>query len=328
MPGDAPQAVAQPVRRLVCVAPNASVDKIVAVDALRPGEIHRPQVLSVVAGGKALNAGRAAATLGLRVIAVPVLAGHAGAWVADGLAADGIEARPVWIEGETRECLSVLDRSTGRLTEFYEAGPAMGAAAWAQVEAAISRAVAEDPVGTVVLISGSLPIGASPDAHARAAAAVRAAGGRAVIDVGGAALARAMAERPWLAKVNALEASQATGLPLDGEGEALAAARALRDAGATTVLISRGVDGAVLVDAQGDGWRIGPPPELGAFPVGSGDSLLGGFAAALAWGLPFVEAARTGAAVAAANALHPGQGRIDRADVDRLLPGITLEAVP
>ena len=327
MPGNAPWITASPVRRLVCVAPNASIDKIAAVDALCAGEIHRPQVLSIVAGGKALNAGRAAATLGLPVIAVPVLAGHAGAWVADGLAADGIEARPVWIAGETRECLSVLDRSTGRLTEFYEAGPAMDAAAWEQVEAAISAAVAEDPEGTVVLISGSLPTGAPRDAHARAAGVVRASGGRAVIDVGGSALAGAMAEGPWLAKVNALEASQATGLPLGGEPEALAAARALRDAGAAMAFISRGTNGAVLVDAQGDGWRIGPPPELGAFPVGSGDSLVGGFAAALAHGHPVPEAARRGAAAAAANALHPGQGRVDPQDVDRLLPGIALEAL-
>jgi 1-phosphofructokinase family hexose kinase len=328
MPGTTPRAVTtSPVRRLVCVAPNASVDRISAVDALRQGEIHRPEVLSVVAGGKALNAGRAAATLGLAVIAVPVLAGHAGAWIADELAADGIEARPVWIPGETRECLSVLDRSTGRLTEFYEAGPAMDRAAWAEVEATIATAVAEDPEGTIVLVSGSLPAGAPPDAHARVARLVREAGGRAVIDAGGAALAAAMAERPWLAKVNALEASQATGLPLGGEAEALAAAMALRDAGALMALVSRGADGAVLVDAAGNSWRVGPPPELGAFPVGSGDSLIGGFMAALASGLPVPEAARHGAATAAANALRPGQGRIDRADVARLLPGIALVAL-
>jgi len=328
MPENPLGAVAtSPVRRLVCVAPNASVDKITAVDALRPGEIHRPEVLSVVAGGKALNAARAAATLGLAVVAVPVLAGHAGAWIADALAADGIEARPVWVEGETRECLSVLDRATGRLTEFYEAGPPMGATAWAHVEAIIAAAVAEDPEGTIVLVSGSLPAGAPPDAHARAVRVVREAGGRAVIDVGGPALAGAVAEGPWLAKVNALEASEATHLPLGGEAEALAAARALRDAGASMAFVSRGVDGAVLVDATGSAWRIGPPSEFGAFPVGSGDSLMGGFAAALAEGRPIPEAARRGAAVAAANALHPGQGRVDRADVERLVPGIALIAL-
>lgn len=315
-------------RRLVCVAPNAAVDKIAAVDALAPGEIHRPQILSVVAGGKALNVGRAAATLGMRVLAVPVLAGHAGAWMAERLAADGMESRPVWVAGETRECLSVLDRSTGRLTEFYEAGPAITELDWAAVEAAIAAAVAEDPAGTLVVVSGSLPVGAPADAHARAMRVAREGGARAVVDVGGAALAGALTERPWLAKVNALEASQATGLPVGGVPEACAMARALREAGAAMAMVSVGIDGVVLVDAVGRGWRIGPPPEVGAFPVGSGDSLMGGFAAALADGHPVPEAARRGAAAAAANALHPGQGCLDPHDVARLLPGIALEALP
>lgn len=314
-------------RRLVCVAPNAAVDKIAAVDALTPGEIHRPQILSVVAGGKALNVGRAAAALGMRVLAVPVLAGHAGAWMADHLADDGMESRPVWVAGETRECLSVLDRSTGRLTEFYEAGPSITEQDWAAVEAAIAVAVAEDPAGTLVVVSGSLPVGAPADAHARAMRVAREGGARAVVDVGGAALAGALTERPWLAKVNALEASQATGLPVGGLPEACAMARALREAGAAMALVSLGVDGAVLVDAVGRGWRIGPPPEVGAFPVGSGDSLMGGFAAALADGHPVPEAARRGAAAAAANALHPGQGCLDPHDVARLLSGIALEAL-
>lgn len=314
-------------RRLVCVAPNASVDKIAAVDALCPGQIHRPQVLSVVAGGKALNVGRAAATLGMPVLAVPVLAGHAGRWMAEQLAADGIESRPVWVAGETRECLSVLDRAAGSLTEFYEAGPSISDADWAAVEAAIETAVAEDPAGTLVVVSGSLPVGAPPDAHARAMRIAREAGARAVVDVGGAALAGAVTERPWLVKVNKFEASEATGLPVGGAREALAMARALRESGAAMALVSAGVEGAVFVDAIGRGWRIGPPPEVGPFPVGSGDSLMGGFAAALAAGHAIPEAARRGAAAAAANALHPGQGRLDPDDVARLLPGIALEAL-
>ncbi len=329
MPGTAPRDVTTaPVRRLVCVCPNTSVDKIADVEVLRPGEIHRPRVLSIVAGGKALNAGRAAAALGLAVVAVPVLAGHAGAWVADALAADGIETRPVWTSGETRACLSVLDRSTGRLTEFYEAGPAIDAGVWSELEGTIAAAVAEDPGGTLVLISGTAPAGAPADAHARAARVVRRAGGRVVVDVGGASLAAAVAEGPWLAKVNALEAAQATGLPLGGEAEALASAKGLCHAGARMALVSRGVDGAVFVDEAGRGWRIGPPPELGPFPVGSGDSLIGGLAAAVAEGRSIPEAVRAGAAAAAANALTAGQGRVDPADALRLLPDISLEALP
>jgi 1-phosphofructokinase family hexose kinase len=325
--GITPGGAHGPVRRLVCVSLNTSVDRIVAVARLVPGEIHRPTLLSVVPGGKALNVARSAAAMGMASIAIPVLAGHAGRWIDEALHACGVASRPVWIAGETRECLSILDRSTGRLTELYEAGPGMDEAGWAAIEDALRAELADDARGTLVAVSGSVPPGAPADAHARIVALARHTGARAAVDVGGAPLARAVAAGPWLAKANAQEAADATGILSGGEGEALAAARALRDAGATMALVSRGVDGVLFVDETGAAWRIGPPPERGAFAVGSGDSLLGGFAAALASGHPAAEAVRRGSAVATANALHPGQGIVDPADVARLLPALTLERI-
>ena len=61
--------------------------------------------------------------------------------------------------------------------------------------------------------------------------------------------------------------------------------------------------------------------------MGSGDSLLAGFLVALAAGFPLPEAARRGGAVGAANALVPGQGELEPADADRMLPGIGVERV-
>jgi pfkB family carbohydrate kinase len=119
------------LRRIVCVAANASVDKVAALDRLRPGEINRPDLLSVVPGGKTVNVARAATRLGLEAVVVPVVAGHAGDWLLEALAAEGIPAKPVRVPGETRTCLSVLDRSTGRLTELYEPGPRLDDTGWA-----------------------------------------------------------------------------------------------------------------------------------------------------------------------------------------------------
>ncbi len=322
-----PGILAPPPRRLVCVSLNAAVDKIAAVDRLVPGEIHRPEMLSVVPGGKAINVARAAVGLGLPASVIPVIAGHAGAWIEEALVAGGLAARPVRVAGETRTCLSVLDRSTGRLTELYEAGLGLDAAGWAAVEAAVAEELASDPEGSIVVVSGSLPAGAPDDAYARIVTLARASGSRCAVDVGGRALALAVAAGPWLARVNAEEAAEATGLPMGEEPETLAAARAFQAAGARIAVVSRGVLGAVVVDETGAAWRIGPPPERGPFSVGSGDSMLAGFLAAVAAGHPTSEAARHGSAAATANALHPGQGELDPADVARLLPLITLDRI-
>ncbi len=316
-----------PLRRLVCVSLNPAVDKIVAVDHLVAGTIHRPEVLSMVPGGKALNVARAAASLGVDVIVVAVLAGHAGAWIGRSLAAGGIGVRVVDAPGETRTCTSVLDRSTGALTELYERGPSLDPGVLGAVEAAIGAELDADPGGVVVAVSGSLPPGAPDAAYARIVALARAHGARAAIDAGGRPLVDAVAERPWLVKVNAREAAEATGLPGVDEAAVIRAAAALQAAGATNVLVTRGVEGAVLLDGSGAAWRIGPPPERGSFPVGSGDSVLAGLVAGIAAGDTMEEAARTGAAAGAANALQPGQGRIDPADVARLLPLVRVSRI-
>ena len=107
---------------IVCVAANPSVDKLFQVERVVPGGIHRPTGYVQVAGGKGLNAARAAATLGADVQAIALLAGHAGRWIAEQLERDAIHAQIVWAEGETRASLSVADRETEQLTEFYEDG--------------------------------------------------------------------------------------------------------------------------------------------------------------------------------------------------------------
>ena len=52
------------------VAASPSIDRLHIVAALRPGEIHRPERVVAVPGGKALNAARAAHALGADVHAV------------------------------------------------------------------------------------------------------------------------------------------------------------------------------------------------------------------------------------------------------------------
>ncbi len=314
-------------RRLVCVSVNAAIDKIVAVDRLRPGEIHRPDLLSVVPGGKALNVARAAATLGMPVRAVAVLGGHAGDWMEAALRARAIDTRAVYIAGETRTCLSVLDGETGALTEFYEPGLPLDAEGWAAVESALAGELADDPSGSLVVLAGSLPPGSPVDGYARLTVRSTRAGARAVVDADRATLDEALAARPWLVKVNAREAAVATGQGGADEEGAIAAARGLSARTRGAALVTRGPDGAIVVDDAGGAWRIGGPPERGRYPVGSGDALLAGLLVALASGFALPEAARRAGAVGAANALVPGQGEFDPADADRMLPAISLERV-
>ncbi len=314
-----------PVRRVVGVALNAAIDKTASVPALVPGAIHRPEVLSAVPGGKAANVVRAAAHLGLPGSVVAVIGGHAGAWYRAALEARSIPLHAVDVEGETRTCLSVLDKSTGTLTEFYEPGVTLSTTDWARVEAAVREALAIDAAGAVVVLAGSLPPGASADAYARLAAVASDAGARAIIDVGGEPLAVSLGANPWLVKVNAHEAESITGTSARTETRAITAAGELRRRGASVAIVTRGVHGAVLASDEGT-WVLGNLPARlrGPFTVGSGDAFLAGYLAGIARGMDPDGALRLAGAAGAANARIPGQGELDPADVDRTLDALEV----
>ncbi len=314
-------------RRLLFVAANPSVDRLYEVDRLTEGEIHRPLTNVVVPGGKGLNAARAAATLGGSVTAVGIVAGRTGDWVAERLADLGLDARLTRSGGETRTCISILDRSNSALTEIYERGGEIEPAAWDALEATILGEMERGDVAAVAL-SGSLPLGAPPDGFGRIA---RLAGSMprpiaVLVDTYGPALRPVLAERPALVKVNAAEAGEASATAVNDAPSAVRAGDVLIAAGAGSVVVTLGAEGAVVGD--GIRWtRLVPPDLRGPFPVGSGDAFLAGLAVAYKRGEPLVDRARLGMAAAIANAQVPGAGVLDRGSVDGILERVVARAV-
>ncbi len=299
------------------MAANASIDRLYEVDALALGSIHRPTVVVARPGGKGLNAARAAAALGARVTAVGIVGGRSGDWIVERLAELGVETGMVRSGGETRTCISILDHSTGSLTELYERGVEIDPDAWEALEGIVARELDRGDVGALAF-SGSLPPGAPTDGYARIA---RLAGARSVpvlADTYGPALADVLAGHPAVVKVNAGEAGEAAGFAVVDAGMAVDAARILRDRGAVAVVVTLGFAGAVAVSAAGEA-RLEPPDVRGTYPVGSGDAFLAGLATALVGGATVIDAARHGMAAGIANALLPGAGELDRTTAERLV---------
>jgi 1-phosphofructokinase family hexose kinase len=284
------------------VSASPSIDRLLHVDAVRVGEIHRPRDVVAVAGGKGLNAARAAHALGAGVVAVALLGGHAGRWIAEQLRAEGVAVEVVPCDGETRTSLSVAAADGAGLTEFYEPAPVVSASAWEALEAAVET-VARDV--RWVAVSGSLPPGAPDGAYARLTEVARRGGAAVALDARGDGLAAGLEASPDFVKVNAAEAAE-LGI---ASGAAL---RAAAGGGERVAAITHGADGMELALPFGRELRA-VPPALGAYPVGSGDAALGGFLAALDAGGDWEAALALACGAAAANAEQPGAGRLNGA---------------
>src|SRR5947209_18671129 len=198
---------------ILCLATNPSIDKLFEVERLIHGEIHRPLHFTAAPGGKGLNVARGVVTLGGQALVSGLLGGHAGRWIEEALAAQRVQTNFLWTSGETRASLSVADRETGRLTEFYEDPAPITAQEWSALEGLMGELLSE---ASWVSVSGSLPPGAPRDGYASLIRIARDRGVPAALDARPPALASAVDAWPDLVKINVDEAAQLLGRDIAG----------------------------------------------------------------------------------------------------------------
>jgi 1-phosphofructokinase family hexose kinase len=295
---------------IVCLSANPSIDRLFEVERLVKGDIHRPAGFVQVAGGKGLNVARAAHALGADVGAIALLRGHGGRWLQEALEAEGVRGEFVWTHGESRSSLSVADRETAGLTEFYEHGSVAPEAAWVELtHAAIARCAA----GDWLTMSGSMPRGAPDEGYRDLIEEARGAGVRVALDADGERLRLALGARPDVVKVNVAEAGALLGVPTARRDDSLIAASKLRDlAGGDghAGIVTRGSQGVMLAAPDGSLYE-GVLYVRGRYPVGSGDSFLAGLVTALDAEGSWEDALRLALGAGAANAELPGAARLE-----------------
>ncbi len=115
---------------ILCVNPNPAIDKTVVVPGFRLNTIHRPANVLALPGGKGCNVARALVTLGEPAMVTGWVGGHAGRFIEEGLAAEGIGAAFVHTVAESRTCLSILDSESGASPKFTSAGSLSPSRRW------------------------------------------------------------------------------------------------------------------------------------------------------------------------------------------------------
>jgi tagatose 6-phosphate kinase len=299
---------------------NLAVDHIVEVDELRAGAVQRSRGARQQAGGKGVNVARVLKTLGEPALLLGFCGGRAGDLIVAGLRAERIASDATRIREESRACLIINDHSRREQTVINGPGATVRDAEQRDFEATYTRQL---PRAGLVVINGSLPPNLPAETYARLTSEARAAGLRVLLDCAGAPLGRALAARPFLVKINAVEAAELSGLPVTDFPSAARAARRLRVDGAENVMITLGEQGALL-DFAGALYRLVAPRVRAVNSVGSGDAAMAGLAAALIRNLTAAEAGALAVAAGAANALH-GAGGCSRAEIEELRPRVRLQ---
>ncbi len=305
---------------ITAAAVSPSLDVTYVVEELTG--IQRPLSVDRVAGGKALNASRAAVLLGSTVVAVAVLGGGTGTVVAEAARADGLELRLIDGGELTRTCISVHARSTDTLTEIYEHATPVSRRVFDEFLTVLAEQLVARPGWC--LVSGGFPDSLGPDALRELADVAAGAGAQVAVDCHGPALRALLSagRAPDLLKVNRSEACEVLDLPLD---TSLAdAVTHLQVRTGRLVVVTDGVAGLRASDGAST-FTAALPDVVGQFPVGSGDSVLGALVHALDAGGLLGDALRLATAAGCANALVPGAARFEPGTVMALAADVRLE---
>jgi tagatose 6-phosphate kinase len=299
---------------IVCICLSPAIDITYHVAAVRGGATNRVTSVGRRPGGKAVNVARVLHALGEEVSLLAPVGGHPGAEFAEDLGALGVPADLVPNAAPTRSTVAIVDGS-GDATLFVEPAPLdCWPALFARAEAAVAAA-------DVVVVSGTVPTGAPPDAIGALVRLVRGAGRPSVVDTSGPALLDALAAGPTIVKPNADELASVSGDP-----DPLRAAAALAAEYGTTVVASLGADGVAAADGVAE-WRARPARPVVGNPTGAGDALVAGLARGLRTGLALPALLRDAVALSAAAVARPYAGEVDLAHYDEYQDAVLVEAI-
>ncbi|MCA9052287.1 MAG: bifunctional hydroxymethylpyrimidine kinase/phosphomethylpyrimidine kinase [Planctomycetaceae bacterium] len=296
--------------------------QILTFDQVEIGEVNRAKQVQHCASGKVLNVGRACHALGASTVTLSPAGGVIGDAMAAEFQRDGLTARWIRTSGPTRTCTTLVDSSSGVVTELVENSARLSEG---ELEAFLQayRPLAVD--AEVTVLSGSLPPHTPVNFYSQLTSA---ASGRVILDARGPELLAALPLRPLLVKPNRAELEQTLGRSFDTEQDLLAGMDELIQRGAQWVLVTHGSEPVWLRSASVCLSYAPRPLDRLVNPIGCGDCLAAGVAAALARGLTVPDAVPLGIAAARDNARSLLPARLNRGRVDRDAADHSMRAIP
>jgi tagatose 6-phosphate kinase len=275
------------------------------------------------AGGKGINAARVATRCGAQVRAIAPVGVRQLDWMRQLATDEGTASAFVPVEADTRFCLNLI-HGDGQKTELIEEGSPLTIDEGTTL---IEKWRELLPQAQLASIGGSYPPSANAGFQLHAALLcdlAHRAGVPVIYDGKGLPFERALASKtpPWAIKPNLEEAAAYLKRNLETVADERRAVRDLLKRGVEVVLLSCGSRGLYLGHSTGIEWFAAPHVEV-VSPVGSGDSLVGAFAARWLETGDLFEASRYGVAAGSACAAQEKPAFVNRADVEELMPRVS-----
>jgi tagatose 6-phosphate kinase len=297
---------------ILTITLNPSVDINYKLDHFQLDGVNRIQSVMKTAGGKGINVAHVLSQLKEEVSASGFLGGNLGDFIRQEIDKVGIKDFFVDIQGDTRNCIAIIHE--GRQTEILENGPIISEE---ESNGFLKKYAEVVQQSTLVTISGSLPKGVTEGYYPKLLDIADSYQKPVLLDTKGSLLKATLQEnkKPYLIKPNQDELGDLIGRTLVNEKEILSALQDDIFEGVEWIIITLGANGAIVKHKE-NYFRVHTPKVNFVNPVGSGDSVVAGFAAGFSRGLEEVELIKFGLAMGTLNTLNERTGRIDVDKID------------
>lgn len=308
---------------IITVTFNPSIDKTGEVEALRIGELNRLHNIILQAGGKGINVSKTIHALGGDSICSGFLAGSTGESLQGMLNTLSISCDFVWVDGMTRTNLKVLSQDM-ELTEINEAGPHIYKK---DIDKLKKKVLSLTTPGTMVVLSGNVPIGVPSSIYKDMIIEIKQAGGSVIMDADGELFAQGIQAKPTIMKPNKYELTTYFDVSQDIKNEELIClAETLLNDDTKMVVVSMGEEGSIFIQKdivyQADALSIQAHSSVGA-----GDAMVASIAYAMEQGYDLKNLICLAVACSAGAVITKGTQPAKKEVVEALMKRVTIRQV-
>lgn len=296
---------------------NPALDYIMRVDGLQSKDINRTRSEEIHYGGKGINVSVILTRLGVENKALGFVAGFSGKQIEDMLVSDGIKTDFVHLkEGYTRINVKI---KCDRELDINANGPEIKRE---EVDALFEK-LEELKSKDYLILAGSIPKALPDNMYEKILERLDGKGVNFVVDATGDLLKNVLKYKPFMVKPNHHELGEIFGVEITALEDIEKYAKKLQEMGAKNVLVSRGKDGAALIDEFGKVHTMGNVPGKIISSVGCGDSMVAGFVAGYVKEKDYAYALKLGSACGNATAFSSGLAT--KNEIDKMLQSEYLQ---
>ena len=284
---------------------NPALDYVMNVEKLSTDDINRTESEELYYGGKGINVSAILSRLNIPTVALGFTAGFTGKKLKDMLDDDGIKNDFTELNsGFTRINVKV---KFGKELDINANGPEITAEKIKELFLKLKKL--ND--GDYLVLAGSVPASLPDDLYSKILEELSGKNINIVVDTTGNQLLNVLKYKPFLIKPNHHELGEIFGQEMDTTEKITEYAKKLQEMGAVNVLVSRGGDGAVLVDGNGTVHPAAAVEGTLVNSVGCGDSMVAGFIAGYITNKSYSEALKLSVASSSATAFSKELAKAD-----------------